>query len=358
MKIYKKDTKGNIRYLNIIAEGSNIIQQSGILDTENEVEHVKEAKPKNIGKTNTTTAEQQAVLEVESTITSKLQEGYFTSIKEAEEQIVILPMLAKSYKDEVKKIDWNNCFIQPKFDGMRCLAHIKKNGSVTLVSRDGRVIENMDHIIKELSVIKQDIVLDGELYAHGISFQENMKLIKKYRKGETETIKYHVYDMVSDDIFFNRVIKAHNLIVDFEPIYIETVSTINIFNEEDIKQYHIKNLKEGYEGSIIRWGDEAYKVNGRSSNLLKYKDFQDIDCIILDITPAEQRPEWGVPILEYNGKTFKAGLKYSHEDRKEFLTNKEKYIGKIANIRFFEYTDDGLPRFPIMFGIRGDCQKD
>jgi len=62
--------------------------------------------------------------------------------------------------------------------------------------------------------------------------------------------------------------------------------------------------------------------------------------------------------MKQSNLTFKAGFKYSHEDRKEFLTNKEKYIGKIANIRFFEYTDDGLPRFPIMFGIRGDCQKD
>lgn len=201
MIIYKKDTKGNIRYLNIEADGDNIIQRSGILDTENEVEHVKKAKPKNIGKANATTAEQQAILEVESTITSKLQEGYFTSIKEAEEQIVILPMLAKSYKDEVKKIDWNNCFIQPKFDGMRCLAHIKKDGSVTLISRDGRIIENMDHIVKELSNIKQDIILDGELYAHGLSFQENMKLIKKYREGETEVIEYHIYDIITSEPF-------------------------------------------------------------------------------------------------------------------------------------------------------------
>ena len=99
---------------------------------------------------------------------------------------------------------------------------------------------------------------------------------------------------------------------------------------------------------------QPYKVNGRSSNLLKYKDFQDIDAVIVDITPAEQRPEWGIPTLEYNGKRFRAGLKYSHEDRKEFLINKDNYIGKIANIRFFEYTDEGLPRFPVMVGIHTD----
>ena len=147
---------------------------------------------------------------------------------------------------------------------------------------------------------------------------------------------------------------------------IKLVDTIQIKSEENLKEIHIINLKNGFEGSIIRFGDAPYKCNGRSSNLLKYKDFQDIDAEIVDIVPAEQRPEWGVPVLKYtnqkvsgvNTYTFRAGLRYSHEDRKEFLTNKEKYIGKIANIRFFEYTDDGLPRFPVMVGIRADLQKD
>ena len=71
MKLYKKDSSGKIRYLDIIAFRDSIVQRSGVLNTENEVEHVKKAKPKNIGKSNETTAEQQAILEVESTIISK-----------------------------------------------------------------------------------------------------------------------------------------------------------------------------------------------------------------------------------------------------------------------------------------------
>ena len=47
-------------------------------------------------------------------------------------------------------------------------------------------------------------------------------------------------------------------------------------------------------------------------------------------------------------------MKYSHEEREDFLTNKKKYIGKPAEIRFFEYTDAGIPRFPVMVGIRLD----
>jgi hypothetical protein len=45
----------------------------------------------------------------------------------------------------------------------------------------------------------------------------------------------------------------------------------------------------------------------------------------------------------------------SHEDRKELLKNKQNYIGKTAEVRFFEWTDEGNPRFPIMVGIRLDC---
>jgi DNA ligase-1 len=347
--LYKKDSKNKIRIWKIESQGSKIIQYSGLIDGKLIINE-KSCKSKNVGKSNETTPEEQAKLEIISEIKSKIDEGYFYSLEEATNNKVILPMLAKSYEDEKHKIDWSSSYIQPKLDGMRCLANIKSDGTVTLISRDGKIISNMDHIIKDLSTIKKDIILDGELYAHGLSFQENMKLIKKYRKNETEKIKYHVYDLVSDDPFFNRKIKSYikNLKNCVE------VLTYPIINESDIKEYHSKFISEGYEGSIIRHGSEGYKINGRSSNLLKYKDFHDITAKIIDIEPAEQRPEWGVPVLEYNNNIFRAGMKYSHDERKEFLTNKNNYIGKTAEIRFFEYTDDGIPRFPVMVGIRLD----
>lgn len=353
MKLYKKDSSGKIRYLDIIASGDSIVQRSGVLDTENEVEHIKKAKPKNIGKTNETTAEQQAILEVGSIIKSKLQEGYFKTIKESEDEIVISPMLAKNYNDEKHKIDWDNCYIQPKLDGQRCLAHCDGKGIVKLVSRDGRLIENMDHISDELSKnIKEEVILDGELYAYGLSFQENMKLIKKYRRGETENIKFHVYDRISDLPFLRRNAKNYLLLVDFKTC--ELVDTLPLEDEGDLQELHSINISNGYEGSIIRYGNEGYKVNARSSNLLKYKDFKDVDLPIFDITPNEANPKHGTPHFNLRGKLFKAGVKMSHEDREDLLINKDNYIGKIANIRYFELTDDGILRFPVMVGIHED----
>lgn len=350
MKIYKKDTTGKIRFLEVKTEGADLIQLSGVLGTPNVIEHRKTCVGKNIGKSNETTPEQQAISEMESKIKDKLTEGYFNSIEEVETGVVILPMLAKDYKKESHKINWSNSvFIQPKLDGMRCLAY-KVKGQITLMSRDGKLIENMEHIKNALQHISEDLILDGELYSHGLSFQENMKLIKKYRPGLSEAIGYHIYDTVSSNPFHLR--KPSNVLEFDSPL--EEVKTYVIKNETELKKYHQEFLADGYEGSIIRHGDDEYKINGRSSNLLKYKDFLDLACKIIDIIPAEQRPEWGIPVLEHEGSQFRAGMKFSHDERKEFLTNKHNYIGKTAEIRFFEFTDDGKPRFPICVGIRLD----
>lgn len=248
MILYKKDSKEKIRFLEIKTEDSDLIQISGIVGTDNPVEHRKTCKSKNIGKSNETKSKEQAIFEMESKIREKLTEGYFYTIKECETEEVILPMLAKSFDDEKHKIDWNNCFIQPKLDGMRCLAHIKSNGNVTLISRDGKIITNMEHIMDDLSSIGEDIILDGELYAHGLTFQENMKLIKKWRTNTSELIKFHVYDIINDLPFKDR--KIREFIKDLNTC--QEVSTYEIINKEKLDYFHAINISEGYEGSIIR----------------------------------------------------------------------------------------------------------
>jgi len=351
--LYKTDSKNKIRYLTVYTEDADLIQKSGLLDTESPITHRKTCKGKNIGRSNETRPEDQAEKEMESLIAEKLKEGYFYTIEEAKTIETLFPMLAKDYGKEKKKIDWNYwVWAQPKLDGMRCLITVN-SGKVTLKSRDGRDITTMKHIAEAFSYAV-DGTYDGELYAHGYTFQQNMEFIKKWREGESGSIqvKFHCYDVVEDNPYKDRSFTRYSL----EGInHITIVKTTKIKSEDELKQEHQLNLADGYEGTIVRHGDDPYKINGRSSSLLKYKDFQDIAVSIIDIEPAEQRPIWGVPVLQLpDGKTFRAGLKYSHEAREEFLKNKESYIGKTAEVRFFEYTDEGIPRFPVMVGVRED----
>lgn len=353
--LYKKDSKGKIRTLKIYTSGAKLMQESGVLNEDGEINapviHEKLCKAKNVGKVNATTPAEQATAEMEAKYNIKITEGYFKTIEEAQNEKVIMPMLAKDYKKESSKINWNgDVFIQPKLDGMRCLA-IVKDGDVTLISRKGKDIDTMDHICKELKNLP-NCILDGELYAHGKTFQENMKLIKKYRAGESEIVSYHIYDMVENISFALRYSSLKAVLKESDTI--KSVETMRLTDPNGIKPIHAKYLSDGYEGSMIRHGSDPYRLNNRADQLLKYKDFKDITCKILDIEPADARPEWGTPVCEYNGHVFKAGTKMSHDERKELLINKSNYIGETAEIRYFEETDDGLPRFPVMVGIRLD----
>lgn len=357
MTLYKKDSKGKIRFLKIFTEGDALNQESGLIDG-NPILHTKVCKPKNVGKANETSGAQQARKELVSKVNSKLDEGYFETEQDAIDNKVILPMLAKEYGKECDKIDWENdeVFVQPKLDGMRCLAIIK-DGQVRLMSRKGKTLDTLDHLKLPLETLP-NMILDGEIYAHGKTFQENMKLVKKYIKGETEELIFHVYDQVDESRDFDtRFDEVYNLIK-FLP-GITVVGTSKLIGPEFLAGVQQEFLKLGYEGTMVRWGNEGYKVNARSSNLLKFKEFHDVDAEIIDIVPADQRPEWGVPVLKYTNVdgtevTFRSGVRMSHDDRIDMLTNKDDYIGRIANIRYFEMTDEGSFRFPIMIGVHED----
>lgn len=351
--LYKKDSKGKIRTWSIRTEGADIVQLSGILGSDKLVEHRKTAKAKNVGKSNETNPEEQAVSEAQSKITKKLDKAYFKTEEEARNEEVILPMLAKTYDKQAKKVEWDShTFAQPKLDGQRCLAIVKVDG-VKFISRENKEIKTMEHIKPALAHLVGHII-DGELYAHGLSFQENMKLIKKYRPGESEKVRFHVYDYISDKPFRDRWDALNKALFNNTPAFVEKVLTVSVKGEEGLKALHAQFLGEGYEGTILRHGEAPYKVNGRSANLLKYKDFHDISAPIKDVIPMDARPEHGMIVSEVNGEEFKATPKMSFEDREELLRNKKDYIGKPGEFRFFEYTDKGAPRFPVFVGIRND----
>ena len=120
---------------------------------------------------------------------------------------VILPMLAQKYKERKKHIKFP-CYVQPKLNGMRCISYIK-DGARVYQSRLGKYIFTLDHLTKDLESLS-DLVLDGEIYMHGMALQDIVSLVKNQ---DTETIrnnltvknlKYWVYDCVSPLPFEER----------------------------------------------------------------------------------------------------------------------------------------------------------
>ena len=47
-----------------------------------------------------------------------------------------------------------------------------------------------------------------------------------------------------------------------------------------------------------------------------------------------------------------SNVKGNFDYLKEVLDNKDYYIGKLATIKFFQLTPDGIPRFPYAIAFR------
>ena len=53
-----------------------------------------------------------------------------------------------------------------------------------------------------------------------------------------------------------------------------------------------------------------------------------------------------------NGKDFTVNPQGSHEVKKEYLTNKDKYIGKWLTVKFYERTAEGKPFHTTGIAVR------
>ena len=202
--IYKLDSKSKLRFLTIENKNNQVIQVSGLVDSDNPVIHVSECIAKNTGKTNATTAEEQALSEAKAKLKKKLEEGYYSTPEEAQNGTLILPMLAHDFNKHESKVKYP-CFIQKKYDGMRMLA-IKKDGIVSLISRKGKEITTLNHIKEQLENVSiPDNIYDGEAYSLEIgTFQEQMKAIKK-ENPNTSKIDFNIYDIVLNKPYSERL---------------------------------------------------------------------------------------------------------------------------------------------------------
>ena len=131
--LYHQAKGGDLRQWEVWTEGDEIFTRFGTVGGKLQVSAPKVAEPKNVGKKNATTGEEQAELEAQALWTYKVDRKYSETPEGAEEQLP-LPMLAHKYEgSKKKKFTWP-AHVQPKLDGVRCLAQKDENGDVLLTS--------------------------------------------------------------------------------------------------------------------------------------------------------------------------------------------------------------------------------
>ena len=276
----------------------------------------------------------------------------------------IKAMLAHKYNED--KADYP-AYIQPKLDGVRCL--FTKDGAF---SRAGNQFMNVEHIEYDLKPVFNrypNLILDGELYNHGLKddFNKIISLVKKKKPTKDDRIEaaqqvqYHMYDVASFANatytwrwgFINRL--TDSSMVRTSNCLVITESKIALdFDEAAL--LHQKNLKLGYEGSIYRTLDGYYKGT-RSWDLMKFKDFHDAEATIIgyEVGKGKREGTLGKFIMQdYEGNEFGCppGKGYNYKDLANMLENIHDYIGQYATFTYFERTKAGSYRHPHYKAIR------
>ena len=180
--LYHRGKSGKLHQWRVWTQDDVIFSEAGQVDGK-KILSQKKATPKNIGRANATTANEQAVIEMNAMHKFKRDRKYALTQKDAKE-IDLQPMLAQSFEKRKGKISYP-LDVQPKLDGVRGLC-MWEDERIVLLSRGNKEWNVVTHIIKELEDnLPKGYMLDGEIFIKGVGFQTLAFL------GETFATQYN-----------------------------------------------------------------------------------------------------------------------------------------------------------------------
>lgn len=310
---------------------------------------------------------------------NKVWKGLISTGEDAQE---ISPMLASKFDFKPMKGDF---VITEKLDGIRCWAIVDAN-EVKLYSRQGKRIEGCIEIEEDIRAIYNKVgiekfILDGELLAQNCHYANVYKeTVKRVRnKKEIKTgLEYMVFDIIdyrefeskqSTTIYEHRRTLLNSLKHDLIMERIVLTSrrfTICILDElyrgNDINiviGLLDKIRASGAEGLMLNKLDAPYEFK-RSKAILKIKVMQTADLRIIGFEEGtgKNKDRLGALLVDFKGNTVGVGSGFSDFDRDYIWNNKDLFLNKIAEIQYFEITQnkDGEEslRFPVWKHLRTD----
>lgn len=260
--------------------------------------------------------------------------------------------------EEKRLLKWQRPWIiMPKLDGVRCRL-LFQGGVARLLSSEQNEIEGVPHIleaVKELKVGSQ-IELDGELYLHGLSFEEIFSITSRSSGNlhpMKERIQFHLFDLPSagnlSQIERLQILSAFPNTDYFKIVPWKIVDKLeSVYNE--MENY----IGRGYEGFVLRNIGAEY-LRRRTTNWMKFKpkkkDFYKIIGFHQEIS-IEGYEKNSLGALECQGfntlEHFKVGTGFSAEQRRSLWFDRFNLIGKTVSIKYQALTPGrGVPRFPV-----------
>ena len=229
-------------------------------------------------------------------------------------------------------------FVQPKWDGVRCIATSKG-----LFTRNGKRIACAPHISFQLGkffATFPEAFLDGEL-VHPAGVQATTSAVMGRRP--VEELAYHVFDACLHHGV--RTLPYHARLLMVLPVIARRFPSVHLIDckhagsAEEVRAMHSALVAEGFEGAVIR-DPEAPYCEGRTDKVQKLKVHQDSEFLCVAVTSTGC-----LRFAMKDGRTFEAQGAANFDFPP---------VGKMVTVRHNGLTDDGIPRHAVAHCLRAD----
>ena len=364
--LFSPSKSGGVLYARISVKEGMIYTSRGFLNGKNIVNTPIQCKGKNRGKSNETTDNDQALLEALSRYNKKVSSGYSPKDTPFPVKKGVSPMLAKPYTSQLKTLKFP-CAVSWKLDGCRCIAMSTDTG-VTLTSRGDKSFNFLDKIREHVSKIIGSDIIDGELYSHNLPFRSIVSIVRQKNNPHSEEnrLEYWIYDICDsgDTPYISRMDRLKEKESLYNKTYPKESERVLRFvyyevanGDGGVKKYHDEYVKRGFEGAIIRVLDGRYQFC-RSSNLLKYKKFTDVEFKVVDTFEGRGNEVGAIMFTceTEKGERFNVRPRGSIDVRRQQYKDRDSHIGKFLTVRFQceedAYTHTSVPRFGVGIEFR------
>lgn len=236
----------------------------------------------------------------------------------------------------------NNWLMSEKLDGIRGYWNGKE-----LLTRKGKKLHPPKWFIKNFP----NFELDGELWTKRDDFENIQSIVMdKIPSKRWETISYNIFEVPNAKGDFKQRLQKAKLWFKRNPNpQINIIKQIKIKDKKHLNVFLKKIIDKKGEGVIIKNPQASYK-NGRDTNILKVKKYQDMEGKVIAITISEKTKVLkSLGIKLENGIKFNLGIGFSKKQRK----NPPK-IGSIVTFKYYGFTKYGKPKFASFLHIRED----
>lgn len=249
-------------------------------------------------------------------------------------------LLAQVYRNQV---DVSKYLISEKLDGVRAIWD-----GQTLRFRGGREVNAPGWFVGSLP--KRP--LDGELWMGRGTFERLSGIVRRDVPDDAawRQVRYMIFELPgASGPFARRADLICDLARQANLPWLQAIEQFRVADRKELQKRLGDVVAGGGEGLMLHRDDAPYET-GRSDSLLKMKQQEDAEAVVIAHLPGKGKYSGMLGALRVrseSGQEFSLGSGFTEQQRRDPLP-----IGTIVTYRYRGFTANGLPRFASFLRVR------